>query len=355
MNSLRRNCRRRDISDGCQILTRAFEDLAMDLFTLLSLAVQMLAFFFSLGLLSLLTVAIYRLTLHPLAQVPGPRAAAISNIWQACYVRDGRARELGKTLHKNYGPVVRVGPNEVWFNCGEAFKRIYSMRLPCRRPLSLLSPQANIAQVLGAATRNPTSTVSANQPPLPPLDKVTVSEVLVVATALNKPRLDWKLNAHFPDTLDFLSEFDIKRYKLQRRLSGPLYSASNLKKFDSAVEEVTKTVVSELNALDGAEVDLKEWMHIIAVECLGAVVLSWSPKYLKNRSDGDTSTQSYLGWRRKSVFGLFPTVTKMSFLSKTLSRVFSNLWGVTFKTPKNFKPFFTVSEISFGCRVPTSP
>lgn len=173
-----------------------------------------------------------------------------------------------------------------------------------------------------------------------------------MATALNKPLLNWRLNAHFPDTLDFLSEFDVKRYKLQRRLSGPLYLASNMRKYEAAVENVTKAVVSELKSLGGTEVDLKEWMHIIAVECLGAVVLSWSPKYLQNRSDGGTSAQSYLGWKRKSVFGLFPTVTKISFISKTSSRVFSNIWGLTFKTPKNFKPFFTVSHIISGCYPP---
>jgi hypothetical protein len=167
---------------------------------------------------------------------------------------------------------------------------------------------------------------------------------VAVATALNKPEVDWRLNTHFPDTLDFLSEFDVNRYRLQRRLIGPLYSTSNVKKFEPALDDVVKSAISTLKSLNGAEVDLKEWMHIIAVECLGAVVLSWSPGYLKNRSDGGTSTQSYLGWRRKSVFGLFPGITKMSFCSKTLSRLFSNIWGVTFTTPKNFKPFFTVSR-----------
>ncbi len=164
-----------------------------------------------------------------------------------------------------------------------------------------------------------------------------------MATVLNKPILDWQLNPHFPDTLDLLSEFDAKRYRVQRRLMGPVYLASNMKKFEPAVDGVIKAAVSELKALSGAEVDLKQWMHIIAVECLGAVVLSWSPNYIKNRSDGGTSAQSYLGWKRKSVFGLFPTVTKLSFLSRHLSRLFSNAWGVTFKTPKNFKPFFPVS------------
>jgi cytochrome P450 len=168
-----------------------------------------------------------------------------------------------------------------------------------------------------------------------------------VATALNKPTLDWQLNAHFSDTLDLLSELDVKRYRLQRRLIGPAYLPSNIKKFEAAVDAVIQAAVSELRALNGAEVDLKEWMHIIAVECLGAVVLTWSPGYIKNRSDGGTSTQSYLGWKRKSVFGLFPAATKISFISKSFSRFFSNIWGVTFKTPNNFKPFFTVSVSAF--------
>src|SRR5687768_7265086 len=106
------------------------------------------------------------------------------------------------------------------------------------------------------ATKNPASTVSGN--PLSPKPSLRLPGA--VATALNKPCLDWRLNAHFPDTLDFLSEFDVKRYRLQRRLSGPLYLASNMRKFDSAVETVTRAAVAELKALKGAEVDLKEWM-----------------------------------------------------------------------------------------------
>ena len=111
--------------------------------------------------------------------------------------------------------------------------------------------------------------------------------------------------------------------------------------------------VAKLKELKGEEVDLKTWMHIIAVECLGAVVLGWSPGYIKAGSDGGTSTQGYLGWKRKSVFGLFPAITKLGFLEgpwntglgekvgKGITRWWSNAWGVTFATPKNFKPFFT--------------
>ena len=70
--------------------------------------------------------AVYRLCFHPLSGVPGPRLAGVSNIWHALHARNGRMLHLGKTLHEKYGPVVRVGPNEVWFDSKEAFKSIYS-------------------------------------------------------------------------------------------------------------------------------------------------------------------------------------------------------------------------------------
>ncbi|KAK3347109.1 cytochrome P450 76C2 [Lasiosphaeria hispida] len=260
-----------------------------------------LAYTLAALILPLVALATYRLTLHPLARVPGPRAAAVSNAWLAWQVRGGRLLALGKRLHKTYGPVVRVGVDEVWVCSKEGFAAVY------------------VGLGGGGFEKGG----------------------FYLATALNKPEMDWTGGLHFPDTLDLLSEFDVKRYRLQRRLMGPVYQAANLKKFERAVDEVMERAVARLRELDGAEVDLKEWMHIITVECLGAVVLSWSPGYIRNASDGGTSAQGYLGWRRKTIFGLFPLVTTASFFSKTVARQFSNLWGVTFKTPRNFKPFFT--------------
>jgi hypothetical protein len=74
-------------------------------------------------------VVLYRLFLHPLARVPGPKAAALSNVWYARHVRDGRMLQLAKGMHRDYGPAVRVGPNEVWFDSKEAFRIVYGMRV----------------------------------------------------------------------------------------------------------------------------------------------------------------------------------------------------------------------------------
>ena len=77
-----------------------------------------------LGFASFITL--YRLFFHPLARLPGPKLAAISNIWYAYQARNGRMLHVGKTLHRTYGPVVRVGPGELWFSSKEAFSKIYS-------------------------------------------------------------------------------------------------------------------------------------------------------------------------------------------------------------------------------------
>ncbi|ODA77451.1 hypothetical protein RJ55_07080 [Drechmeria coniospora] len=269
--------------------------------------------------LCLAVLVLYRLTLHPLAGVPGPRLAAVSNLWHAYQVRNGRMSVLARTLHKRYGHVVRVGPNEVWFDSKEAFDQIYSMQ-PCLSSIDMVDRRILIAD---AGT-----------------GKGFEKSDFYLSTCLNRPRLDWMLRPHFQDTLDLLSERDMKRYRLQRRLIGRTYHASNVIKYESAIDNVLHRATEKLASLQGAEVDLKEWMHIITVECLGACVLSWSPGMLKNGTDRGTITHSYQGWRRKSFFGLFPTMTKLELCSSSIGRAFGTLCGVTYKTPENFRPFF---------------
>lgn len=122
--------------------------------------------------MGLATVAFYRVYLHPLAGIPGPQLAALSSCWYAYQARNGRMLHLGKTLHKKYGPVVRVAPNEVWFDSKDAFRIIYS-ELPvlkqtsnnplksCHLLTSLIMLRSQIPQV---AMRNQTFIVRDCQP-----------------------------------------------------------------------------------------------------------------------------------------------------------------------------------------------
>lgn len=163
-----------------------------------------------------------------------------------------------------------------------------------------------------------------------------------VALALNRPTLTPTLDVTFPDTLDLLGEFDMKRYRLQRKLIGPIYSKRSLLKNEKAIDEILLLAISRLRALGGAEVDLKELMHIITVECLTAVVLSWSPGYLKAGTDFGVAHHAYLGWRRKSVFGLFPWAEILDAYAPSLGRWFAKVWRLTFKIPAHYKALFPV-------------
>ncbi|CAM1510917.1 Fc.00g084300.m01.CDS01 [Cosmosporella sp. VM-42] len=276
----------------------SFPSLHAGVVALSSLFLRTLTTILLSTIILLVTVAVYRLFFHPLSRIPGPKLAAFSSTWHAYHARNGRMVQLGKTLHRQYGPVVRVGPNEVWFNSKEAFQAIYS---------------------------NGSGFEKSD---------------FYLATSLSKPELDSILEPNFPDTLDLLSERDVKRYRLQRRLIGPVYQTSNLLRHEAAIDTVLKQAIAKLKSLNGAEVELTEWMHIIAVECLGAVVISWSPGMLKQGTDWGTGPHAYHSWRRKSVMGMFPAVVKLEFWHKSIGRAFSTAWGVNFKTPKNFRPFF---------------
>ncbi|KAH7070316.1 cytochrome P450 [Paraphoma chrysanthemicola] len=82
--------------------------------------------------LRVLWIAVYRLVFHPLAKYPGPILAKLSGwytVSQAVLSRDTYTRYA---LHKKYGPVVRMGPNELCFADTASIKDIYGQSAePC--------------------------------------------------------------------------------------------------------------------------------------------------------------------------------------------------------------------------------
>ncbi|RQM04829.1 hypothetical protein DH86_00003913 [Scytalidium sp. 3C] len=64
-------------------------------------------------------VAIYNIYFHPLAKVPGPKLAAITSLYKTKFYL-----QIDK-LHQEYGPVVRICPNEVHLSDPENYDAIY--------------------------------------------------------------------------------------------------------------------------------------------------------------------------------------------------------------------------------------
>ncbi|KAH8667962.1 cytochrome P450 [Tricladium varicosporioides] len=73
---------------------------------------------------SLFTLVIYRLYLHPLSHIPGPRIWALSIIPRCYTIFRGRLPYRIAEIHDKYGPVVRIAPAEVSF-INNAWNDIY--------------------------------------------------------------------------------------------------------------------------------------------------------------------------------------------------------------------------------------
>ncbi|KAI0378985.1 isotrichodermin C-15 hydroxylase [Hypomontagnella monticulosa] len=70
--------------------------------------------------------SIYLLYFHPASKFPGPKIAAVSNVYYAYSWLKGRYPWTIEQLAKEYGDVVRVAPNEIVFSAPEAALDIYS-------------------------------------------------------------------------------------------------------------------------------------------------------------------------------------------------------------------------------------
>lgn len=81
-----------------------------------------------LGLFVLYRVVVYPLFVSPLRHIPGPKVAAITSLWLNTKYWAEVGSPLVKALHDKYGPVVRVGPNEVVSNDPAHVSVIYGVR-----------------------------------------------------------------------------------------------------------------------------------------------------------------------------------------------------------------------------------
>lgn len=70
--------------------------------------------------------AFYNLYLHPLRNHPGPPLARLSRLWIRLGNLRGQKSHLIHAAHARYGPVVRIGPNELSFASPSAVRAIYA-------------------------------------------------------------------------------------------------------------------------------------------------------------------------------------------------------------------------------------
>lgn len=81
------------------------------------------------GLVTAITwacIALFRALHSPVSKVPGPFYSKVTGLWLIFKEFTSNRRSYIHDMHAQYGPVVRLGPNEVSFTSADAIKEIYT-------------------------------------------------------------------------------------------------------------------------------------------------------------------------------------------------------------------------------------
>ncbi|TGO44472.1 hypothetical protein BCON_0512g00010 [Botryotinia convoluta] len=76
-----------------------------------------------------IALAIYRIWFHPLSKIPGPPLLATTDIinqWRSNV--DGTFPREVSRLHKQFGPIIRVGPNRIAVDGSIGYPEVYSLK-----------------------------------------------------------------------------------------------------------------------------------------------------------------------------------------------------------------------------------
>jgi hypothetical protein len=205
---------------------------------------------------TLVYIVTYRIFFHPLSSVPGPILARLTKLWLVWHVRKGKSHIFMPNLHKTYGPIVRIAPNEV-----------------------LVRSEDGVRLAYGAGTK-------------------FTKGAWYQAFAAPKRGTD--------EDLDLLTEINMEKYRMQRRAIGPAYSVAGMEKHEGLLDRYNETYITKIKSFNGKEVDLAEWMHIYALDALSWFTLSTSLDYTAKGHDGGNLAASDSFWSCFTTIGLFP-------------------------------------------------
>ncbi|KAF1816634.1 cytochrome P450 [Eremomyces bilateralis CBS 781.70] len=165
------------------------------------------------------SVLFYRLIApwHPLHHVPGPFLAKCSQVWLFSRLYKGRPRVDQRVLHEKYGPIVRIGPNEVSLADAASLSVIYGGK-PWVKGKSYSFTASG-----GAATSE---------------------------TALSSIR-------------------DHEEHKFRRRIWDRAFSISSLKEYQPAIRRRTEQLCNQLDRLSTTgSLDLQEWISYFVFDVM---------------------------------------------------------------------------------------
>ncbi|KAI0200766.1 cytochrome P450 [Astrocystis sublimbata] len=185
-------------------------------------------------LAAFVSYAVYQCLLSPLAEFPGPFAAKLSKLWRANVAYGGQWHSRIVELHRRYGPVVRIGPNELSIGDPEVFLRIYR--------ISGTFPKSACYAVLQGSR-----------------------------------------------SFDLAGERNEKVHAAQRRLVARPYSMESILRLEPQIDELVRSLLDKLDAVAATStsnvIDLGYWLQLFAFDAVGVVSFTKPYGFLSSGSD----------------------------------------------------------------------
>lgn len=220
------------------------------------------AFATGLALLALLFFCqsvIYPLLLSSLRHVPGPKLGAITSLYMDSRYYFDTAIPFIKSLHQKYGPVVRVGPNEIVTSDASHLALIYGPRSTFRKPdTAVLNHNHGHPNTFSSITREE--------------HKQTRRQVAKVYTASSILKNE-TLTAWIQDRLNTTSKI------IERSKSAPVDIFAIAGYF--ALDVVSQLVYGRsFNLLEGNNLHIADHIRVASSISVPVVRFSWLVRYL---------------------------------------------------------------------------
>jgi hypothetical protein len=212
---------------------------------------------FTFVVLAPITHILYNRFVHPLSKIPGPFIASLTPLWLVYQSRTLQRHRVEMSLHQKYGPVVRIAPNEISVSDPKHLKMIYG----------------------------------ANTPFL-------------------KSRWYEPIASADPDGMNLLGEFDMVKYRMQRRLIGPAFSIDAVKKRECLLDKPMESFVARMKGMAGT-VDLVKWMNILALDLLTEITFGQSKDYIALGDDQGNGRDIDVFWQQIQWVGIVPDCWKV--------------------------------------------
>lgn len=125
--------------------------------------------------------------------------------------------------------------------------------------------------------------------------------------------------------MDLLSEPDTNKYRLQRRRINPIYTVSSIADLEPNLDAILVKNLASMREKSGVPLDLDNWSHMAALDCLTAAVFSTSTEQVIAGCDDGTIAAAKNGWVYLHWASRFPLLHRIN--SWCLRVIGRDLWG----------------------------